>query len=184
MLGRVAAFLLSLSVLSVSSSGQCTFSPVYSAQFGTSILDIAIDNNDLWAATSYGVSLYDRSIDPPRLVLSIGLPGVTRVVRVANGTVYAGSGTAIVLIRNRQIVSAFDAGATVNDLVVTPVYIFAATSNGLRQIDPLSPANAQTLATSSPNVSSLALSNTTLYAADGGGSLEKCSIRARVRATG
>src|SRR3954454_1350755 len=112
MLGRVAAFLLSLSVLSISSSGQCTFSPVYSAQFRTSILDIAIDNNDLWAATSYGVARYDRSVDPPKLVASIPVPGITRVVRVVNGTLYAGSGSSIVVISGMHIAKTIEAGGT------------------------------------------------------------------------
>jgi len=179
MRGRVAAILL-LSLIALPAFPQCNLAPVYSAQFRSSILDLAIDNNDLWAATSYGVSLYDRSVDPPKLVASIAVPGVTRVVRVANGTVYAGSGSSIVVINNRQITRTIDAGGAVNDLVVTPVFLFAATSNGLRQIDLLGPA--QTLATSSPNVTSLALSGSTLYAADGDASVERFSISGIVQA--
>lgn len=173
MRGRVAAILL-LSLIAIPAFPQCNLAPVYSAQFRSSILDLAIDNNDLWAATSYGVSLYDRSVDPPKLVASIAVPGITRVVRVAGGTVYAGSGSSIVVINNRQITRTIDAGGTVNDLVITPVFIFAATSNGLRQIDLLGPT--QTLATSSPNVTSLALSGSTLCAADGDDSVERFSI--------
>src|ERR1044072_3087155 len=158
MRGRAAVSLLCLSVLSLPVVGQCNLAPVYSAQFRTSILDIAIDNNDLWAATSYGISLYDRSIDPPKLVASIPVPGITRVVRAANGTIYAGSGSSVVLIRNRQITKTIDAGGTVNDLLVTPLDIFAATSNGLQMIHLLD-FHTQKLATSSANVTSLALSN-------------------------
>src|SRR5213075_1581262 len=114
MRGRVVAISLLLFLFSFPAFPQCNFAPVYSAQFRTSILDIAIDNNDLWAATSYGISLYDRSIDPPRLVTSIAVPGITRVVRIANGTIYAGSGSSIVFITNRQITRTIDAGGTVN----------------------------------------------------------------------
>src|ERR1041385_4683264 len=187
MRGRVAAFpllyLFILSIVSISVVAQCNLAPVYSAQFRTTVLDITIDNNDLWAATSYGISIYDRSIDPPKLVASIAVPGVTRVVRVANGTIYAGSGSSIVLIRNRQITKTIDAGGTVNDLLVTPLDIFAATSNGLVMIDLLD-FHTQTLATSSANVTSLALSNTTLYAADGDDSVEKFSISGIVQGNG
>ena len=183
MRGRVAAILLPI-LFSLPVFPQCNFAPVYSAQFRTSILDIAVDNNDLWAATSYGISLYDRSVDPPKLVTSIPVPGITRVVRVAGGTIYAGSGSSIFLIQNRQITKTIGAGGTVNDLVVTPVFIFAATSNGLRQIDPLGQFATQTLPTSSTNVSSLALSNSTLYAADGDDSVEKFTIGGIVQGTG
>src|ERR1044072_7853568 len=110
MRGRAAVSLLCLSVLSLPVVGQCNLAPVYSAQFRTSILDIAIDNNDLWAATSYGISLYDRRIDPPKLVASIPAPGITRVVRAANGTIYAGSGSSVVLICNRAITKKKEGG--------------------------------------------------------------------------
>src|SRR6185369_17223842 len=62
MRGRVAAILL-LFLCSVPAFPQCNLSPVYSGQFRASILDVAADNNDLWAATSYGVALYDRTVD-------------------------------------------------------------------------------------------------------------------------
>jgi len=179
MRGRVAAIPFLLSLLSLPAYPQCNLSPVYSAQFRSSVLDIAVDNNDLWAATSYGVSLYDRSVDPPRLVASIAVPGVTRVVRVVGSTIYVGSGSSIVSIRkNGSKLESFqtrDAGGTVNDLLITPIAIYAATSNGLRVIDPLTSA-VQTLATSSPNVTSIALSNSTLFAADGDDSVERFSI--------
>jgi hypothetical protein len=178
MRGR-AVVLLSLLLLSLPAYPQCNLAPVYSAQFRSSVLDIAVDNNDLWAATSYGVSLYDRSVDPPKLVGSIAVPGVTRVVRVVGSTIYAGSGSSIVSIRrNGSRLETFqtrDAGGTVNDLLITPIAIYAATSNGLRLIDPLTSAT-QTLTTSSPNVTSIALSNSTLLAADGDDSVERFSI--------
>src|SRR3954454_7745163 len=98
MFGRVAVA-VSLLLLPVAAFPQCNLTQVASVSFRSSYLDIAIDGNDLWAATSYGISLYDRSVDPPVLVASLPLPGITRAVRVANGIAYAGSGTTLNIIR-------------------------------------------------------------------------------------
>ena len=178
MRGRVAAIPILL-LLSLPTYPQCNLSPVYSGQFRSSVLDIAVDDNDLWAATGYGVSLYNRSVDPPRLTASIAVPGTTRVVRVVNGTVYAGSGSSIAFIRKAgsalQIFKTIDAGGTVNDLLITPLAIFAATSAGLFQIDLLD-FHKTTLTTSNANVTSLALQNQTLFATDGDSSVERFSI--------
>src|SRR5436189_2599061 len=92
MRGCVATIAILLSFPSLS---QCTYSLGYSGAFRASYLDLSIDGNDLWAATSYGVQLFDRSVDPPALVASIAIPGITRVVRVAGGVAYAGSGSRI-----------------------------------------------------------------------------------------
>jgi len=187
MRGRVAAIPFLLFLLSFPAYPQCNLAPVYSAPFRSSVLDIAVDGNDLWAATSYGVSLYDRNVDPPKLMASIAVPGVTRVVRVAGGTVYAGSGSSIVSIRKSgsglEIFNTRDAGGTVNDLLITPIEIFAATSNGLKRIDLLGQPT-QTLATSSLNVASITLSNATLYAADGDDTVERFSISGIVQSIG
>src|SRR6266536_5352764 len=78
---------------------QCTISPVFSTQFRSTFNDLALDGNDLWTATSYGLALYDRGVDPPAFVASIALPGTTRVVRVLNGSAYAGSGNAIAVVQ-------------------------------------------------------------------------------------
>src|SRR5438876_10977912 len=114
----VLTFLLPLPALP-----QCNLSVVLSDQFRSSILDLAIDGNDLWAATSYGISLYDRSVDPPRLVASIPVAGATRLVRLGNGLAYAGSGNTIAVIRKSgrslQLVRTVDAGAPVNDILFT-----------------------------------------------------------------
>src|SRR5207253_10098642 len=124
MRGRVAVPLLSLSLLLLLPArafAACNYSPVYSAPYRGSVLDLAIDGTNLWTATSYGVSLYDRSTDPPALVASIAIPGITRVVRAANGLLYAGSGSKITILQRNgsslAIASQVDAGATVNDLV-------------------------------------------------------------------
>jgi hypothetical protein len=165
-------------------SAQCDSSLVYSAPFRASYLDLAIDGNDLWAATGYGVQLFDRSIDPPALVTSISLPGITRVVRAVNGTAYAGSGSSVYVIhksgKTLSIAASYDAGATVNDLVVTSaLYAFIATANGLRAVDLL---NLNTpfvpMPTTGANVTSLAADATLsrLYVADGDSSIEIFNI--------
>src|SRR5258707_866414 len=80
MRGRAAVLILLL-LLPVPLAAQCNFTLVSSGEFRASYLDIAVDSNDLWAATAYGVQLFDRSVDPPSLVASLALPGVTRVIR-------------------------------------------------------------------------------------------------------
>src|SRR5437764_12686743 len=165
-------------------SAQCNSSLVYSGPFRASYLDLAIDGIDLWAATGYGVQLFDRSVDPPALVTSISLPGITRVVRAVNGTAYAGSGSSVYVIQKSgkvlSIAGSYDAGATVNDLVVTPaLYAFIATANGLRAVDllnlnmPFVP-----MLTTGANVTSLAADSTLskLYVADGDSSIEIFNI--------
>src|SRR5882757_2217328 len=111
MLGRVAVA-ISILFVAVTAFPQCNLSQVASIPFRASYLDIAIDGNDLWAATSYGLSLYDRGVDPPALVASLPLPGITRVVRVTNGRAYAGSGSTLYVIskngRSLQLVRGID----------------------------------------------------------------------------
>src|SRR5712691_10604113 len=96
---------------------QCNFTPVLGDQFRSSILDLAVDGNDLWAATSYGLSLFDRSADPPRLVASLPIAGTTRLIRLGNGLAYAGSGNAIAVVRKvgraLQLTRTIDAGAPI-----------------------------------------------------------------------
>src|SRR5205823_898976 len=137
MRGCVAALFSSILVLSL--SAQCNYSLGYSGPFRASYLDLAIDGSDLWTATSYGVQLFNRSVDPPSLVASIAVPGITRVIRVANGTAYAGSSTRIYAIRRNgktlSISGSVDAGATINDILATPLDLYVATANGLFQYD-------------------------------------------------
>ncbi|HSY50344.1 MAG TPA: hypothetical protein VLC46_16145 [Thermoanaerobaculia bacterium] len=183
MLGR-AAVAISILFLSVSAYPQCNLTQVASIPFRASYLDIAIDGNDLWAATSYGVSLYNRSVDPPVLVASLPLPGITRVVRVTNGLAYAGSGTTLFVVRENgsslQLVRGIDAGATINDLLLTTLDLYVASANGLTQwdlLDPTTPSKTPaTFVTSRSNVLSLALSGSTLFAADGDNSIETFNI--------
>jgi hypothetical protein len=183
MRGRVAAVLF-LSFLALPVFPQCTLTPQYSGQYRTSVLDVAVDGNDLWTATSYGVQLLDRRVDPPASIASIAVPGITRAVRAVNGTAYAASGTRIAIIRRNgnalQLIRMIDLGATVNDLLLTTNYLYAATSNGIAQFDLLDPLNPTrtpaVMPTSSQNVTSLALNGSTLYAADGDLTVEQFSI--------
>jgi hypothetical protein len=183
MLGRVAVA-ITLILITATAFPQCNLTQVASIPFRASYLDVAIDGNDLWAATSYGVSLYDRGFDPPALIASLPLPGITRVVRVANGITYAGSGATLFIVRKNgralQLVRGIDTGATINDLLLTPLELYAATSDGLSQYDLLDPQNpsktAATFVTSRPNVQSLALSNAILFAADGDSSVESFNV--------
>src|SRR5258707_15089013 len=99
MLGRVAVA-VSLLLVSFAAFPQCNLTQVASVPFRASYLDVAIDGNDLWAATSYGVSLYDRSADPPSLAASLSLPGITGALRVANGIADAGNGSTLYIVRN------------------------------------------------------------------------------------
>jgi hypothetical protein len=183
MRGRVAVPLFLLLLLPLPLSAQCNFSLAYSGPFRASYLDVAVEGNDLWAATSYGVQLFDRSVDPPALVASVAVPGITRVVRAVNGVAFAGSGSSVYAIhrsgKTLSIAGSYDAGAAVNDLVVTPAqYLYIATANGLREIDFLNPGAPIPLVTSGSNVTSLAADAnlTTLYAADGDSTIEVFNI--------
>src|SRR5437870_13881591 len=84
-----------LALLATPALPQCNFSPVLSAQFRSTAFDLAVDGNDLWLATGYGVALYDRRFDPPHLVASLAIPGITKLVRLSNGVASVGSGSTI-----------------------------------------------------------------------------------------
>jgi len=184
MLGRVAVAISILLLFPAAAFPQCNLSQVASIPFRASYLDIAIDGSDLWAATSYGLSLYDRSVDPPAFVASLPLPGITRVVRATNGLAYSGSGTTLYVVRKNgralQLVRGIDAGATINDLLLTTLDLYVATANGLTQLDLLDPTTPSktpaALTTSRANVQSLTLNGSTLFAADGDSSIEAFNI--------
>jgi hypothetical protein len=183
MFGRVAVA-VSLLLVSFEAFPQCNLTQVASVPFRASYLDIAIDGNDLWAATSYGVSLFDRSVDPPALIVAFPLPGITRVVRAVNGLAYVGSGSSLFVVRkngrNLQLLRTIQAGGTVNDLLLTTLDLYVATTAGLSQwdlLDPSTPTKTPAIfSTSSANVRSLAISGSTLFAADGDTSVEAFNI--------
>src|SRR5437867_3571340 len=175
---RVCVLAVLIVLIALPALPQCNFAPVLSDQFRSSILDLAIDGNDLWAATSYGLSLYDRSVDPPRLVASLPIAGATRLVRLGNGLAYAGSGNAIAIVRKNgrslQLTRTIDAGAPVNDLVVTALALYVATRNGLAQFSVIEPATMFSI-TQSPTTS-LATIGTSLYAAHGDATIDVFDI--------
>lgn len=182
MRGWVTAAFLSFFVVATALS-QCNYQLQFSGEYRASILDISIDNNDLWAASGYGVQLYDRSVDPPRLVGSIGIPGITRVVRASNGVAYAGGTSGIAVVQHNgkslQLVRMLPAGA-INDLALQPTALFAATPTGIVEFDlvqRLSPVRTNaTFPTTSTAVNSIAILGTNLYAVDGDSSVEVFSI--------
>lgn len=183
MRGRVAVLFL-LSLASTQAFPQCSWSPHTTTPFRSSVLDVAADGNDLWIATSYGVELRDRTVDPPALVASIAVPGTTRVVRPHGGLVYAGSGTKIVVLRKNgralELIRGVETGGNVNDLLFSGSYLFAATSAGLTHFDLFDPQRptrtSVSLFTTGTNVTSLASAGATLYAADGDSSVEIFTI--------
>src|SRR5205085_6651869 len=79
-----------------------------------------------------------------------------------------------------QFLRTIDAGATINDMLLTTVYLYVATSNGIRQYDLLNRSNpartSPTFTTSSPNVRSLTIIGPNLYAADGDATVEVFNI--------
>ncbi|MGZ8868021.1 MAG: hypothetical protein ACXW2P_06725 [Thermoanaerobaculia bacterium] len=179
MRGRVTLF-LSTFLFATAATPQCNYRLEHSAPLRATYFDAVIEGNDLWAATGYGVQLFDRTVDPPRLAASIAVPETTRSIDVRDGVAYAGSGTAVHVVRKSgdqlQLVRSLDVAAVVNDVVSTPSTLYVATANGLVAFDrrdPLSPAAPVVLVTSNPNVLSLARSGEDVYAADGDRSVER-----------
>ncbi|HYH07334.1 MAG TPA: hypothetical protein VEK11_09785 [Thermoanaerobaculia bacterium] len=182
MRGRVKAIFSLILLLGLSPTliADCSWSPQYSAELRTTALDVAVDGNFLWVATGYGVQLVQND----RVVDTLPIPGNTRVVR-PNGTglAYVGSGSRVHIVRREgnslQLVRSVPARATVNDILIAG-YLFVATSSGIDHfdlIDPTTPFKTTiALATSSPNVTSLAAGRNTLYAADGDSTVETFAI--------
>jgi hypothetical protein len=168
-------------------AAQCNYVHVASDPFRATVFDLAVDGNDgndLWAATGYGVGLYDRSVDPPRLTALMALPQTTRVVRAGGGVAYAASGDSLAVVRRNgkllEVVSTITAPGAVIDLLLTANNLYAATHNGIAQYDLIDRTHptrtSATFATSNAAVTSLALLGSTLYAADGDTSVEAFDV--------
>src|SRR5688500_11707432 len=100
MRGRVAAVLLLLSIVSLDSSGQCEYTPQFSGQFRSTVYDVAVDGNYLWAATGYGVQLLQIITGVPEVVDAVALIGPTRnIVAAGQNIAYAGSGSRVFVLR-------------------------------------------------------------------------------------
>jgi hypothetical protein len=180
MRGCVKAFLLLILVCS-NLAADCTWSPRQSTQFRTTALDLSVDGPFVWLATGYGVQLLEGT----RGVDSLAIPGLTRVVEADDqGLAYAGSGTRIHVVRRDgrklTLVRSVNAPGIVQDLVLEGGYLFAATTNGIAHYDLLDRTNptrtSVILHTSAPNVTMLASTRTTLYAADGDSTVEMFSL--------
>lgn len=185
MLGRaVAAVASTLFLFGTTGFAQCDYRLQYSGEYRASIFDIFIDGNDLWTASGYGIQLYDRSVDPPRLMASAGIPGLTRVVRASNGIAYAAGSMGIAVVRREgralKVVRTIPAAAVNDLLLLRGSALFAATASGIIEfnlVDPLNPTRSPaSFPTSSPSVSSLAAIGSTLFVADGDSSIESFSI--------
>lgn len=182
--GRVAAVAIVVLLTTAPAFPQCNLTPVAGAHFRSTIFDLSIDGTRGWAATGYGITLYELAVDPPLILDTIPLPGTTRVVRAANGVAYVASGSAIQVVRWNgralQVAGSADAGATVSDLVLTTLFLYAATTNGIVQFDLLNPnapaKTSATFSTSGANAGSLDLTGDILYATDGDATVEIFSL--------
>ena len=180
MRGRVAALLSFCFFISSQVAGDCNLVPRASDNFRQTAWDVAVDGALVWLATGYGVRLHDAD---GNVIASLALPGETRAIAVRDGVAYAGSGSRVFVLRlDGDTITAgasIDAGATVNDILAT-THLFVATDNGIRHYhltDPLVPVRSNaSLLTSSPLVTSLAIHNASLFAADGDSSIEIYSL--------
>jgi len=178
----VAVLLILSLLLPLSTHSACDQTQRYSSQYRSTYTDLAVEGNDLWATTIYGVELLDRSAGAPRILGSLALRGATSTLASTPTLAYVGSGNEIIVVRRSlplQIIRTVNVGASVNDLLYLPPYLYAATQRGVVQLDlfaPESPAVARTLNTTSGTANSLARLDSTLYAADGDSSVEAYSI--------
>jgi len=151
-----------------------------------SYLDLAIDGNDLWVATSYGLSLYDRTVDPPALVLRFRCPGSRAWCARPMVLAYAGSGTMLYVVRKkRRFAPARPRHRSRRDDQRSPPDHSRSLRRLIERTDAVGPArpdhtveDARCVSrTSRANVQSLALSGSTLFAADGDSSIESFHIK-------
>jgi hypothetical protein len=190
MRGRVKVALLGLLLVSSNLSADCTWTPHRSAQFRTTAFDLSVDGSFVWLATGYGVQLLQGT----EVLDSIALPGATRAVTASgNGYAYAGSGSRVHVLRRDGTritrLGAADAGGSVNAALLAQGDLFVATAGGIAHFELLDGGqtllrSSAVLATSSPNVTSLAASGSTLYAADGDSTVETFNIAAVPQGTG
>lgn len=182
MRGCVKAVLsLLVLLLSIDATADCSWTPQQSADLRSTALDVAVDGETVWVATGYGVQV----VADGREIAATALPGMTTTVLAGgNGFVYAGSGSRVFALRRIgsaiQIAGSVATSGTVNDLEFLGGYLFVATSNGLDHLGVFDPANPVdtgiTLHTSSQNVTSLAVVQSTLFAADGDATLERFAV--------
>lgn len=183
MRGRAIPLLLILLLTPLPVIADCNWTPRYSGQFRATVFDVAADGEGfVWLATGYGLQLLEPV--PGRgyaIAGTLPIPGSTRTIELNGTLAYVGSGSRVYVVRRDgrklSIVSSVDAGGTVNDLLLVTSYLFVATSNGIAHyflFDATHPERSTiVLFTSRPNVTSLAVSGTTVYAADGDSTVER-----------
>src|SRR5687768_4308386 len=186
MCGRVILLLLLVVSFASPALPSCNWVSRYSGQFRSTAFDVAVDGDGfVWVATGYSVQLLEPVAGGvPRFADSVAIAGSTRVLAISGNLAYAGSGTRVYVLRRNgralEIVRSVDAGAAVNDIVVVSSYLFVATTNGLAHFDLFDREhpNRTTVAliTTAPNVRSLAVTGSTLYAADGDVTVEIFSL--------
>src|SRR6185436_11732120 len=185
MRGRVLPLLLVILTIASPALPACSWVSRYSGQFRSTAWDVAVDSEGfVWLATDYGVQLLEPAAGGvPRFVDSVPIAGSTRVLAISGNLAYAGSGTRVYILRRSgrtlEVIRSVDAGGTVNDIVVSS-YLFVATTNGLAHFDLIDPTNpvrtSVLLVTTATNVRSLAVTGSTLYAADGDVTVEIFSL--------
>ncbi len=145
-------------------------------------LDVALDDSNLWVATSWGIARYEIVNGIPRRVVTRPLPGNTAAVVVGSARVYVGSGSAVYALARGgegEVLGTGTSPGSISDLTLVGSYLYAATSAGVVQfdlIDPDKPVASRTLSTSTGFAVRLAVVGTTLYAADGDASVEAYTI--------
>lgn len=165
-------------------SAQCVFGSSFGEPYRLSALDVAIDQDSLWVATSWGLSLYDRAGGAPEPGGSLALPGTTSRVRSAGGGLaYVASGSAVYAVRasgsELRVVGSAEAGALISDLLYDSPYLYAATAKGVVQFElfaPERPIFSRTLSTTSGLAVSLARFESSLLVADGDATLDVYSV--------
>lgn len=185
MSGRVTVVLFSLFLMARVAAGQCDFLLQSSTPYRASILDLSADGSDRWAAAGFGVQLYDQTVDPPRLIGFVTLPGSTRVVYATGVVVYAGGTAGLSVVRKRgsslELVRSVST-EPVNDLTIAQGVLYAATASGVSLYtlgDPLNPALlGSSLRTSAGGALSLAPRGSTVWVADGDATVEGFSTGA------
>jgi hypothetical protein len=181
---RTITILLVLSLLGSSPLlAVCEGTGVFSGAYRESALDVDFEGNDLWVATSYGVTLYDRSTAPPRALRSLALPGPTSEVEAVRDMAVVASGSKLYVVRKEnplRVIGSLEIGGTINDILEFSSYLFVAATNGVAQVDlinPAAPIVANRLTTTTGSALALARFESTLFAADGDNSVEIYTVQ-------
>lgn len=152
----------------------------HSEAFRRPALDVAIDDDVIWIADGYGVTLATRQ-NPPVLVGSRAFPGTTSRLTIEGESTWIVSGTTLFrAMWNGQsvvVLSTRELGEAVYDIVGARGYLYLATPSGVVQIDTAIEGSRTVLPTTSGVAVSLATDGATLLAADGDDTIEVYEIQ-------